>query len=182
MSPPKSLKVTKVDNDTFALRRETLRRFVDDELIPAEDRIEADDDIPASIVQSLRELGVFGISIPERYGGLGMGMLEEALLIQEIGRASLAFRSLIGTNIGIGSQGIIIDGTEAQKQEWLPRLASGEVIASFALTEPGAGSDAASITTRADLGWRRLSHQWRQTIYHQRDKSGRVHGHGAHRA
>lgn len=139
-----------LDIDTFELLRSTLRRFVDTQLIPAEDQVEAEDDIPPSIVQAMRELGLFGLSIPEEYGGLGLTMREEALLMQELGRASLAFRSVIGTTVGIGSQGIVIDGTQAQKREWLPRLASGEAISSFALTEPGAGSDAASITTRAD--------------------------------
>ncbi|GIK50933.1 MAG: acyl-CoA dehydrogenase [Alphaproteobacteria bacterium] len=139
-----------MDIDTFELLRSTLRRFVDTQLIPAEDQVEAEDDVPPSIVQAMRELGLFGLSIPEEYGGLGLTMREEALLMQELGRASLAFRSVIGTTVGIGSQGIVIDGTQAQKREWLPRLASGEAISSFALTEPGAGSDAASITTRAD--------------------------------
>lgn len=139
-----------LDIDTFELLRSTLRRFVDTQLIPAEDQVEAEDDVPPSIVQAMRELGLFGLSIPEEYGGLGLTMREEALLMQELGRASLAFRSVIGTTVGIGSQGIVIDGTQAQKREWLPRLASGEAISSFALTEPGAGSDAASITTRAD--------------------------------
>ena len=138
-----------MDTDTFALLREAVRRFVDERLVPAEDRLEAEDEVPAEIVQEMRDLGLFGLSIPEEYGGLGLTMSEEAEVIFELGRTAFAFRSVIGTTVGIGSQGIVMDGTEAQKREWLPRLASGEAIASFALTEPGAGSDAASIQTTA---------------------------------
>src|SRR5690349_6473950 len=97
----------------------------------------------------MRELGLFGLSLPEAYGGLGVTMEEEVLVAFELARTSPAFRSLIGTNNGIGSQGILIDGTEAQKERWLPRLASGELIGAFALTEPGSGSDAASLATTA---------------------------------
>jgi acyl-CoA dehydrogenase len=94
-------------------------------------------------------MGLFGLSIPEQYGGLGCTMSEEAAIIREMCRASVAFRSLIGTTVGIGSQGIVMDGTEAQKREWLPKFATGEAIASFGLTEPEAGSDAASLRTVA---------------------------------
>jgi acyl-CoA dehydrogenase len=97
----------------------------------------------------MRELGLFGLSIPEAYGGLQLTMEEEVRVAFEIAYTSPAFRSLIGTNNGIGSQGIVIDGTEAQKQHYLPRLAAGEIIGAFALTEPGSGSDAASLRTSA---------------------------------
>ncbi|HRP71726.1 MAG TPA: acyl-CoA dehydrogenase family protein [Xanthomonadaceae bacterium] len=138
-----------MDIETFGLLRESVRRFVDERLIPAEDRIEHDDEVPAEIIQEMRELGLFGLSVPEAYGGIGLTMSEEAAVVRELTRASVVFRSVIGTTVGIGSQGIVIDGTEAQKQAWLPRLASGEVSASFALTEPDAGSDAASLQTAA---------------------------------
>ena len=138
-----------MDTETFGLLRETVRRFVSERLIPAEDEVEAADAVPASIVQEMRELGLFGLSIPESYGGLGLSMWEEAQIIREITRASVVFRSVIGTTVGIGSQGIVIDGTDEQKSTWLPRLASGEAIASFALTEPEAGSDSASVRTLA---------------------------------
>jgi acyl-CoA dehydrogenase len=138
-----------LDTETFGLLRETVRRFVSERLIPAEDEVEAADAVPASIVQEMRELGLFGLSIPESYGGLGLSMWEEAQIIREITRASVVFRSVIGTTVGIGSQGIVIDGTDEQKSTWLPRLASGEAIASFALTEPEAGSDSASVRTLA---------------------------------
>jgi acyl-CoA dehydrogenase len=109
-----------MDADTFDLLRATVRRFVDARLIPAEDRVEEADEVPAEIVAEMRELGLFGLSIPEAYGGLGLTMVEEAAIVRELTRASVVFRSVIGTTVGIGSQGIVIDGTEAQKQAWLP--------------------------------------------------------------
>lgn len=127
----------------------TLQRFVQERLIPMEQQVADADAIPADIYQDMRNLGLFGLSIPEEYGGLGLSMTEEVEVAMVLAHASPAFRSLIGTNNGIGSQGIILDGTEAQRREYLPRLASGEMIASFALTEPEAGSDAASLRTRA---------------------------------
>ncbi|WP_378941419.1 acyl-CoA dehydrogenase family protein [Mesorhizobium sp. ANAO-SY3R2] len=129
----------------------TVRRFVKERLVPAEARVEEENRIPPEIVDEMRELGLFGLSIPEEYGGLGLTMEEEVLIAFELGRTSPAFRSVIGTNNGIGSQGIVVDGTEAQKAYWLPRLASGEIIGSFALTEPDVGSDAASVGTTARL-------------------------------
>src|SRR5688500_2688984 len=97
----------------------------------------------------MRAMGLFGLSIPEQYGGLGLGMSEEVRVALEFGRTTPAFRSVFGTNVGIGSQGLVMAGSEEQKKEWLPRIASGEVVTSFALTEPNAGSDSASVQTRA---------------------------------
>jgi acyl-CoA dehydrogenase len=139
-----------MDLETFDLLLDTVRRFVNERLIPNEDAVEANNEVPAEIIAQMRELGLFGMSIPEVYGGLGLSMSEEAAVLREICRASIAYRSVIGTTVGIGSQGIVIDGTEEQRREWLPRMATGEAIASFALTEPGAGSDAASVITRAE--------------------------------
>ncbi len=138
-----------MDTETFELLRSTVHRFVSERLIPAEDEVEANDAVPQKIIDEMKELGLFGLSIPEEYDGLGLSMWEEAQIIREITRASVVFRSVIGTTVGIGSQGIVIDGTEAQKQEWLPKMATGEAVASFALTEPEAGSDAASVRTLA---------------------------------
>ncbi len=128
---------------------DTLSRFVRERLVPNEERIAEDDALPPEIIAEMKDLGLFGLSIPEEYGGLGLSMEEEVLCAFEIGQTSPAFRSIFGTNNGIGSQGIIIDGTEEQKRKYLPRLATGELIASFALTEPNAGSDAASLRTTA---------------------------------
>ncbi|WP_445503473.1 acyl-CoA dehydrogenase family protein [Microvirga sp. G4-2] len=127
----------------------SVRRFVDERLIPEEMRVSRADAIPEATVEEMRRLGLFGLSVPEVYGGLGLSMEEEVSVMLELGRASPAFRSLIATNVGIGSQGIVIDGTEEQKQRFLPPIASGEIIASFALTEPEVGSDAASVRTTA---------------------------------
>ena len=138
-----------MEAETYELLRSTVRRFVDERLIPAEDRVEEADEMPPDIIAAMRELGLFGLSIPETYGGLGLTMTEEAGVVRELARASVVFRSVIGTTVGIGSQGIVMDGTEAQKQAWLPKLAAGEAISSFALTEPEAGSDAASLRTTA---------------------------------
>ena len=137
------------DQETLNQLLDTLSRFVRERLVPNEERIAEDDAIPAEIVAEMKELGLFGLSIPEEYGGLGLTMEEEVLCAFEIGQTSPAFRSIFGTNNGIGSQGIIMDGTEAQKAYYLPKLATGEMIASFALTEPNAGSDAASLRTTA---------------------------------
>ena len=137
------------DQETLNVLLDTLSRFVRERLVPAENEVAETDRIPADIVAEMREIGLFGLCIPEEYGGLGLTMEEEVLVAFEIAKASPAFRSLIGTNNGIGSQGLIVDGTEAQKRHYLPRLASGELIASFALTEPGSGSDAASLRTSA---------------------------------
>ncbi|WP_367109187.1 acyl-CoA dehydrogenase family protein [uncultured Psychrobacter sp.] len=127
----------------------TVRQFVNNQLIPKEDWVAENDRLPEDIISQMRELGLFGLTIPEEYGGLGLTMEEEVIVAFEMGRTSPAFRSLIGTNNGIGSSGLVIDGTEEQKQKYLPRLASGEIIGSFCLTEPEAGSDAASLRTTA---------------------------------
>ena len=128
---------------------DNIARFVRERLIPNEAAVAEADAIPPAIINEMKALGLFGLSIPEEYGGLGLTMEEEVEVAFEIGRTSPAFRSLFGTNNGIGSQGIIQDGSADQKSKWLPRLASGELVASFALTEPGSGSDAASLVTSA---------------------------------
>jgi acyl-CoA dehydrogenase len=130
---------------------ETVRRFVERELEPISKQVEEEDRIPEEVVQKMRELGLFGLSIPEEYGGLGLGTLGECIVYEELSKTNACFRTRIGTNNGIGSQGILIDGTEEQKRKYLPKIASGEWTACFALTEPEAGSDAANIKTRAEL-------------------------------
>ncbi|MDR5744949.1 acyl-CoA dehydrogenase family protein [Caballeronia sp. LZ029] len=137
------------DTETMNVLRDNIARFVRERLIPNEERVAESDEIPQDIVRDMKEMGLFGLTIPEAYGGLQLTMEEEVIAMFELGRASPAFRSLIGTTVGIGSQGILLDGTEEQKALYLPRLATGEIIASFALTEPEAGSDAASLCTTA---------------------------------
>jgi acyl-CoA dehydrogenase len=138
-----------LDPESFELLLETVRRFVRERLRPLEERVDREDEVPAEIVAEMREMGLFGLSIPEEYGGLGLTMSEEVRVALELGGTTPAFRSTFGTNVGIGSQGLAMAGSEAQKAEWLPRIASGEIITSFALTEPGAGSDSAAVQTRA---------------------------------
>lgn len=145
-----------LDPQTLREFLDTIARFVRERLVPAEAEVAETDAVPPAIVAEMRRLGLFGMTIPEAHGGLGLGMSEEAQVLFELCQTSPAFRSVHGTNNGIGSQGIVIDGTEEQQRKYLPRLAAGEIIASFALTEPSAGSDAASLKTtarRAGNGW-----------------------------
>lgn len=138
-----------VDDETMDHLVDTVRRFVREELVPLERQVDEDDLVPDHIVESMKELGLFGLSIPQSYGGLGLTALQEIRLARELGWTSPAFRSVFGTNVGIGSQGILIDGTPEQKEAYLPKIASGELVGSFALTEAEAGSDAASLRTTA---------------------------------
>ena len=140
-----------LDAESFNLLLATIQRFVRERLVPAENHLEEHDEVPPGIVQDMKELGLFGLTVPEEYGGIGLSVSQEVLVNYELGRTAPAFRSVFGTNIGIGSQGILMDGTPQQKAEYLPRVASGELVMSFALTEPDAGTDAASLKTRAAL-------------------------------
>ncbi len=138
-----------LDAETFDALIDTVRRFVAERLRPLEEKVADEDEVPGEIVREMRELGLFGLSIPGEYGGLGLTMAEEVRVALEFGRTTPAFRSVFGTNVGIGSQGLVMAGTPGQKAQWLPKIASGEIVTSFALTEPGAGSDSASVQTRA---------------------------------
>lgn len=138
-----------LDPETLDSFIDTIARFVRDRLVPREKEVEETDEIPPDLIAEMREMGLFGLTIPAEYGGLGLTMAEEVRVCFELGQTSPAFRSAIGTNNGIGAHGIVIDGTEAQKRHYLPRLASGALIGSFALTEPEAGSDAAALKTSA---------------------------------
>ena len=138
-----------LDLETRTQLLDTVRRFVTERLRPIEAEVSESNEVPAAIVEEMKALGLFGLTIPEAYGGLGLTMEEECLVALEIGKASPAFRSAFGTNVGIGSQGVVMFGTDAQKARYLPGIASGEIITSFALTEPEAGSDSAAVQTRA---------------------------------
>jgi acyl-CoA dehydrogenase len=128
---------------------DAVRRFVAERLRPIEAQVAENDAIPDDVLADMRALGLYGLTIPEEYGGLDLSMEDECLVGIELGRASPAFRSAFGTNVGIGSQGLVMFGTPEQKAKWLPAIASGELVTSFALTEPEAGSDSASVQTRA---------------------------------
>ena len=130
-------------------RLENIRRFVREVAIPAEAQVVEENKIPESIVDQMRANGYFGWSIPKEYGGSGLTTEELALANIELSQAATAFRARAGTNTGIGSEGLVQDGTRAQKERWLPRLASGEITGCLALTEPDAGSDATALQSTA---------------------------------
>ncbi|GJM01483.1 MAG: acyl-CoA dehydrogenase [Methyloligella sp.] len=138
-----------IDTETLNILLDTVQRFVRDRLIPLEEQVMETNHIPNDVIEEMKELGLFGLSISEDYGGLGLTMEEEVKVVFELGKTSPAFRSVFGTNVGIGSQAIVIGGSDEQKEKYLPKLASGELIGSFALTEPDAGSDAMSLRTQA---------------------------------
>lgn len=125
----------------------TVRALVRDRVVPLEAQIDETDEIPDELRQAAARMGLYGFAIPEEYGGLGLTMVQEARLVMELGYTTPAFRSLFGTNNGIAGHVLLEGGTEEQKKTYLPRLASGEWTASFALTEDEAGSDPAGLRT-----------------------------------
>ena len=134
----------------------SVRDFTESEIEPIWRKIEDEDEIPADVLTRAGRLGLFGLTIPEEYGGLGLPMLAKVLVYEELGRSHAGFVSIIGSHCGIGTTAIVSLGTDAQKTQYLPKLATGEWVGAFALTEPGAGSDAASIATTAEKrgdGW-----------------------------
>ncbi|KRD03920.1 MULTISPECIES: acyl-CoA dehydrogenase family protein [unclassified Streptomyces] len=138
-----------MDAADFSAVLSEVRRFVRDRVVPLEAEIDETDEMPADIREAAKKMGLFGFALPEEYGGLGLSMLEEAQLMFELGYTTPSLRSMFGTNNGIAGHVLMVGGTEEQKAHWLPRIASGEVLASFALTEPEAGSDPSTLTTRA---------------------------------
>ncbi len=138
-------------SEDFKKFRDSVRQFVRETLDPIFLQVETDAVIPETVVDTMRHLGLFGMPIPKKYGGLGLTTVEEILIYEEITQTNACYRSRIGTSNGIGSMGIVYDGTEAQRKKYLPRIASGEWTASFALTEPNAGSDASNISLTAVL-------------------------------
>jgi acyl-CoA dehydrogenase len=138
-----------VDAEDFRQIRDAVRQLVREEVVPLEERIEEEDRIPDELRAQVAEMGLFGYALPEEYGGLGVTMREDVRLAFEFGYTTPAFRSLFGTNNGIAGQVIARFGSEDQKQKYLPRLADGTLIGSFALTEAEAGSDPAGLRTSA---------------------------------
>src|SRR6266567_1117443 len=128
---------------------EVLRDFIRREVMPAEAGIDESDEIPDRLIAQAKEMGLYGYALPAKFGGLGLSVQQQVLVTLELGYTSPAFRSLFGTNNGIAGQVLVLAGTEEQRKQWLPRLASGEVVASFALTEPDAGSDPSRLVTSA---------------------------------
>jgi acyl-CoA dehydrogenase len=128
---------------------EVLRDFIRREVMPAEAGIDESDEIPDRLITQAKEMGLYGYALPAEFGGLGLSVPQQVRVTMELGYTSPAFRSLFGTNNGIAGQVLVLAGTEGQRKQWLPRLASGEVVASFALTEPDAGSDPSRLVTSA---------------------------------
>ena len=129
--------------------KQGIREFIDNEVEPHSLLIEESDEIPQSIMEKSKQMGLFALSIPEEYGGLGIGMIGKCAVYEELGRTHNGYTTVIGGHTGIGSVGIVEMGNEAQKQKYLPSMASGESIGAFALTEPSAGSHATNLKTTA---------------------------------
>ncbi|MDR9796092.1 acyl-CoA dehydrogenase family protein [Aeribacillus pallidus] len=130
--------------------KQMVKQFVDNEVEPYAQQIEEEDQIPQHIIDQAKELGLFGISIPEEYGGIGLNTLGKAIVLEQLGRTHNGFVSMISAHTGIGSTGLVKLGSDELKRKYLPAMAAGEKIACFALSEPGAGSDATNISTRAE--------------------------------
>src|SRR6478609_888198 len=139
--------VETVGAEDFAQILEQVREFLRDEVVPREREIADTNAIPDDLRAKTAAMGLFGYALPEEYGGLGLAITQDVELALEFGYTTLAFRSLFGTNNGIAGQVLVGYGTDEQKKLWLGRIASGEVVASFALTEPEAGSNPAGLTT-----------------------------------
>jgi acyl-CoA dehydrogenase len=137
-----------MDNDTFTTFRDQLDRYVRERLLPAEPDLIANDRVPADILDEMRDLGLFAITIPEAYGGAGMSVSQYVETIRTLSYAAPAYRSAISIGVGMVTSALVKAGTPEQKARWLPELAAG-AIASFGLTEPGSGSDSAALQTRA---------------------------------
>ncbi len=145
-----------VDADDFEQIRQLVHDFIRTRVVPRETEIMQSNEVPADLRAQAAEMGLFGYAIPQEWGGLGLDLTQDVELAMEFGYTSLALRSMFGTNNGIAGQVLVNFGTDEQKKHWLEGIASGEVVASFALTEPGAGSNPAGLRTRATRdgqGW-----------------------------
>jgi acyl-CoA dehydrogenase len=145
-----------VPDDVFADVLKQIGDFVRTRVVPRELEIMSTDAIPDDLRAQAAEMGLFGYAIPQEWGGLGLDLVQDVEVAMELGYTSLSFRSMFGTNNGIAGQVLVGFGTDEQKSRWLPGIASGEIVASFALTEPGAGSNPAGLRTTAKAdgdGW-----------------------------
>ncbi len=129
--------------------KQTIREFIENEVEPLAMQIEENDHVPDTLLEKSKELGLFGLSIPEEYGGMGLDMIGKCALFEELGKTINGYTTILGAHNGIGSVGIVEFANEEQKQRYLPKMASGEYIGAFALTEPEAGSNAANLKTTA---------------------------------
>ncbi|OMC03289.1 acyl-CoA dehydrogenase [Mycobacterium sp. NS-7484] len=138
-----------VSDEDFAEILAQTRSFIRTAVVPRENEILATDTVPDDLRQQAKDMGLFGYAIPQQWGGLGLNLAQDVELAMEFGYTSLALRSMFGTNNGIAGQVLVGFGTDEQKTRWLEGIASGDVVASFALTEPGAGSNPAGLRTKA---------------------------------
>src|SRR5690625_4369983 len=136
-------------SEEIKMIKNSVKKFVEEVVEPVAMKIEEEDQIPSNIIDMSKELGLFGLSIPEEYGGLGLSMVDKCAIYEELGKTHNGYTTLIGAHTGIGTVGIVELGNEAQKQKYLPKMASGEWIGSFALSEPSAGSNASALKTTA---------------------------------
>ncbi|MFC0273673.1 acyl-CoA dehydrogenase family protein [Metabacillus herbersteinensis] len=140
--------VTKVSNEILQIKT-LIRNFVENEVEPFAQQIEEEDAIPIHLITKAKQLGLFGISIPEEYGGIGLNTVGKAIVLEQLGRTHNGYVSLISAHTGIGSTGLVKLASPFLKKKYLPEMAAGEKIAAFALSEPGAGSDATNLSTNA---------------------------------
>src|SRR5260221_901186 len=136
--------LTDVQQDILA----TVRTFVEKEILPVATELEHADEYPAAIVEGMKEMGLFGLMIPEEYGGLGESLLTYALVVEQIARGWMSVSGIVNTHFIVAYM-LMQHGTEEQKQKYLPRMAEGAVRGAFSMSQPGCGSDAAAIKTRA---------------------------------
>ncbi|MGE7778858.1 acyl-CoA dehydrogenase family protein [Peribacillus sp. NPDC097264] len=141
--------MTTIFHEELLDMKSIIRDFIDNEVEVLADQIEREDKIPERIIKMSQEMGLFGLSIPEKYGGLGLNMVGKCGIYEELGRTINGYTTFIGAHTGIGSVGIVDLGNEQQRKKYLPKMASGEYIGAFALTEPSAGSDATALQTTA---------------------------------
>lgn len=144
-----SAEVAEVSEQDFGEILAQTRQFVRTAVVPREQEILDGDRVPDDLRDQAKKMGLFGYAIPQQWGGLGLNLMQDVELAMELGYTSLALRSMFGTNNGIAGQVLVGFGTEAQKARWLEPMAAGDVVASFALTEPGAGSNPAGLRTKA---------------------------------
>src|SRR5213596_3244384 len=127
---------------------EMVRKFVDEQIIPKAEHYDAADEYPEPIVEQMKELGLFGVTIPEEYGGMGLDLTTYVMIVEELSRGWISISGIINTHF-IGSYLLLKYGSDEQKEYFLPKMATGEIRAAFSLSEPGLGSDVAAISTRA---------------------------------
>jgi len=141
-----------MDEDVFAQFAQQLTRYVRERLIPAEVQVIAQDRVPDEILGEMREMGLFGLSVPQEFGGAGLNMTQYARVVNIMSYAAPAFRSIFSINVGMFASALKNGATQAQRAEWFPKLVEGR-IACFGLTEPGSGSDSAAMTRKAMAGY-----------------------------